>query len=156
MKRKIVGILVVTLLISTVLSVKATVNHPPDVPTIIGETNGKTCTKYNYTFCAVDPDGDDVFYKVCWGDGLVNYWFGPFESGEEVILSHSFCGYPDVKVNEYCVCVRAKDTYDSLGAWGHLHVNITKSKSYINTPFLNFLENHPHLFPLLRQLLELK
>ena len=30
-----------------------------------------------------------------------------------------------------------------------------KSKPYINTPFLQFLENHPHLFPLLRQLLGL-
>ena len=27
-----------------------------------------------------------------------------------------------------------------------------KNKPYINSPFLQFLENHPHLFPLLRQL----
>ena len=30
-----------------------------------------------------------------------------------------------------------------------------KNKPYINTPFLQFLEKHPHLFPLLRQLLRL-
>ena len=31
-----------------------------------------------------------------------------------------------------------------------------KNKPYINTPFLSFLENYPHLFPLLRQLLRLE
>jgi len=30
-----------------------------------------------------------------------------------------------------------------------------KNKPYINTPFLQFLENHPYIFPLLRQLLGL-
>jgi len=32
----------------------------------------------------------------------------------------------------------------------------TPKNKVVNTPFMQFLENHPHLFPLLRQILELK
>ena len=30
-----------------------------------------------------------------------------------------------------------------------------RNKPYLNTPFLQFLENHPYMFPILRQLLGL-
>ena len=36
-----------------------------------------------------------------------------------------------------------------------LEVSMPKNKPYISTPFLRFLENHLHMFPLLRQLLDL-
>lgn len=36
----------------------------------------------------VDPDGDDIFLCIDWGDGTYEEWFGPYESGEIVSTSH--------------------------------------------------------------------
>jgi hypothetical protein len=35
-----------------------------------------------------NPDGDVVYYWIDWGDGTYEDWFGPFESGETVYISH--------------------------------------------------------------------
>jgi hypothetical protein len=64
----------------------------------------------------------------------------------------------------YSIKAKAKDDPNGDGdlsdgtesVWSDpLSVSMPKNKPYINTPFLSFLENHPHLFPLLRQLLGL-
>ena len=39
---------------------------------------------------ADDPEGNDVFYKVSWGDGFIDGFVGPYASGEEVTLSHAW------------------------------------------------------------------
>ena len=36
----------------------------------------------------VDPDGDDIWILIDWGDGSPGEWLGPFESGEIVSFSH--------------------------------------------------------------------
>ena len=56
---------------------------------------------------------------------------------------------------DYEIRVKAKDEYDLESLWsGSLPINMPKTKTF-HTPFLKFLENHPHMFPLLRQILEL-
>ena len=56
---------------------------------------------------------------------------------------------------DHLIQVKAKDVYGAESEWSDpLPVSMPKNKA-INTPFLNFLENHPNLFPLLRQLLDL-
>ena len=56
---------------------------------------------------------------------------------------------------DYEILVKSKDEYDLENLWsGSLPISMPKTKT-INTLFLKFLENHPHLFPLLRQLLGL-
>ncbi len=42
-------------------------NNPPDTPTIDGPTSGKVGVEYNYTFHALDPEYDDVYYYIDWG-----------------------------------------------------------------------------------------
>jgi len=59
------------------------------------------------------------------------------------------------KRGSFIVTAMVKNTDNIGGQWSTLEVSMPKNKA-INTPFLRFLENHPHLFPLLRQLLELK
>ena len=49
----------------------------------------------------------------------------------------------------YIISENNQDNYPWMNINGK-----SKTKS-INTPFLSFLEHHPHLFPILRQLLEL-
>ncbi|MCK5030771.1 MAG: PKD domain-containing protein, partial [Thermoplasmatales archaeon] len=105
-------------------------NSAPEAPTIIGETNGKNETLYNYSFLASDPDGDDVYYYVFWGGFRWEDWYGPFTSEEEIIKSHMW------GINEtFIIYAKAKDVYGAESDWATLEVKITTSKS-INTPFL--------------------
>jgi len=126
-------------------------NFPPNKPSMpTGANSGKAGTSSTYSTSTDDPDGDQVWYKWNWGDEVSN-WDGPYNSGNPVTTSHTWSNQ-----GTYAVKVKAKDTSDVESVWSDpLSVSMPKNKA-INTSFLRFLENHPHLFPLLRQLLELK
>jgi len=62
----------------------------PDAPDIDGRTNGRFKRSYDYTFTTTDPNVDDVYYYIEWGDGAVENWIGPYSSGEEVVVSHTW------------------------------------------------------------------
>jgi len=131
-----------------------TVSPPPSTPTIDGPASGKTGVSYNYNFVAVDPDGDDVYYRIEWGDGSpVTEWIGPYHSGQLVIVSHTF-----MKRGILIIKCQAKDSYDALSNWGQLKVTMPKGTAYIPSLFLELIERFmarfPHAFPILRQLLE--
>ncbi len=124
-------------------------NHPPNTPSIDGPKYGKAREYYDYTICSTDPDGDDVSYAVTWGDGLGAKWLGPYPSGTCVLVQHMW-----FEKGNFNIQVQARDIYDSESDWGTLEVKMPKSKPYFNTLIYQFLENHPHLFPMLRQLLD--
>ncbi|GAG87737.1 unnamed protein product [marine sediment metagenome] len=45
-------------------------NLPPDKPDKpSGESSGKPGVSYVYSSSAIDPDGDQIYYKFDWGDG---------------------------------------------------------------------------------------
>jgi len=125
-------------------------DYAPDACEIDGPTEGKANENTDYTFCTNDPEGHDVEYLIDWGDGFDFNWYGPYESGENVTKGHSWASKGD-----YTIRAKARDIYGAEADWTHLEVSIPKTKA-TNTPFLQFLENHPHLFPLLRQLLGLQ
>ncbi len=125
-------------------------NLPPDKPLITGPTSGKADTPYTYTFTSTDPDGDDVSYYIKWGDGDTTDWTtfqpsGPLGYSE----SHTWSSQ-----ETYTIKAKAKDIYGAESDWAELTVTMPRNKA-INKPFLNFLENHPNLFPLLRLLTQL-
>ena len=119
-------------------------NNPPITPTIAGPSNGKIGETYTYTFSTTDPDDDEITYYVNWGDDTNSGWIGPYSSGEQLNLSHCW----DEK-GTYSIRVKAKDVFDAESDWTTLEVSMPKNKP-INTLFLNILENHPHMFPILR------
>ncbi len=130
-----------------------TASPPPNPPTIDGPASGKTGVSYNYNFVAVDPDGDDVYYRIEWGDGSpVTEWIGPYHSGQLVIVSHTF-----IKRGTLIIKCQAKDSYDALSDWGQLKVTMPKVTGYMPSLFLELIERlmerFPHAFPILRQLL---
>ena len=119
----------------------------PEIP--VGPNSGKVNQEQSYSTSAIDPDDDNLYYCFSWGDGSVD-WFGPYVSGELVSVSHSWS-----EEGEFEIKVKAKDVTGSESDWSDpLVVSMPKS-SAIFTLFLNFLENHPNMFPLLRQLLKL-
>ena len=119
-----------------------------DKPVIIGPNNGSVRMKYTYNISTIDPDNDDVFYLVKWGDSILPQVYGPYPSGKEVVLNHTW-----YKRGTYAIKAKARDIYGAESDWAILEVTVPKNKPYINTPFLRFLENHPRMFPILRFLL---
>lgn len=125
-------------------------NQPPGKPTINGPLSGKCKEKHEYKFLATDPEGEDIFYYIEWGDGDIEEWIGPHKSGEEVIIDHIWS-----EEETYEVRAKAKDIHDDESDWNSLKVTIPK-----NTPFnfhfklLNWLFKQSPLFQsILQQIL---
>jgi hypothetical protein len=117
-------------------------NHPPEKPLIYGKNKGKNGTEYEYTFSAYDPDGDDIFYYINWGDtfweGRWDSWIGPYKSGEEFKLKNIF-----YDKGNYTIRIKAKDKYDYKSDWA-----ILKTSMSYNIKSNTIFENYPSLFRL--------
>jgi hypothetical protein len=124
-------------------------SNPPLIPTIDGLTNGKAGKDYEYTIVTTDPNGDDVTYIIDWGDNSGEEIIGPYPSGEQVTINHSW-----VK-GDYIIMVKAIDTYGKESDWASLEISMPKSKNHINLLFLKLLDNHPNLFQFLRRIFAL-
>jgi hypothetical protein len=119
----------------------------PDTPT--GNISGKTGTYYQYSSRTIDQNGDQVYYKWHWGNVESN-WDGPYNSGDIVTASHSWS-----TDGTYPVKVKSKDIHDEESPWSDpLSVTVPKNKNrqFKNLWINEFLENHPCIFPILRQL----
>ncbi|UCF49968.1 MAG: hypothetical protein JSU91_00370 [Thermoplasmatales archaeon] len=87
-------------------------NIKPYRPDIKGPESGGVGTKYDYIFDSIDPNGDDVYYYVDWGDGEVVEWIGPYGSGEEVKIDHFWS-----EKGEYEIRAKARDALDLESEW---------------------------------------
>ena len=163
MKKKILVILICTLLITTLASFTTTAkkcerkpsthitrqNSPPDIPTVETPEIVVRGHWFHIKTITTDPNNDNVYYKYDI-DGHDYGWVGPFKSGEEHIEKVMVI----VPVGTYTLGVQAKDIHGAESGWDYSIFNVIKTKSAIS-PFLNFLQNYPNLFPILRQLLGL-
>jgi hypothetical protein len=128
------------------------INNPPETPTIDGPTNGEIKIPYNYTFNAVDPDGDDIFYHITWGDGHVEIWKGPFASGEDIVFEHAYS-----MEGTYTIEAKVKDIFEVESGLETLEVTMPRNKEFnfnINL-FYRLFHRFPNTFPMLRQILGL-
>ena len=124
----------------------AAANEPPTTPTIDGPTNGKAGVSQNYRFRSTDPDGDDIHYCIEWGCGESDCT-EPHPSGEEVTASHTYVS------GTFVIRVKATDSNQAESDWATLEITMPKNR-VTQTPFLNFLKQHPNMFPILRLLLQ--
>jgi len=76
-------------------------------------------TDDEFTFYAIDYEEDDVYYWIEWGDGETEEWIGPYDSGEEVKLSHFWSEY-----GIYTISVKAKDEANSESDWSYFTVRV--------------------------------
>jgi hypothetical protein len=120
------------------------VNNPPNRPYINGTKEGKVGIEYEYTFVSTDPEEDDLYYYVDWGDNNTEQWLGPFASGQELKLNHSW-----VETGEYIIRARAKDTFDEESSWGIFTVTMPRNKIVTSSILYQFLERYPFLIKLL-------
>jgi len=123
------------------------VYQSPSIPSINGPTRGKLLVKYTFFISAIDPNNDDVYYYIDWGDNTISDWLGPFESGEEINTSHRW-----LKQGNFEIRIKAKDTMGAVSDWGILTVSMPRDKSISTSPLLRFLERCPLLNLLLQRL----
>ena len=124
-----------------------TPNTAPDKPDIDGQLQGKAGTAYSYRFTTIDPDGDDVYYYIRWGDGKTKDWDGPHISGEGVEFSHT---YADQGI--FIIEAKAKDSVGAESAWATLEVSMPLTKE-IPLLLLYLCKRCPHVFQILQYFL---
>jgi len=125
-------------------------NRVPDAPSITGPYEGKAGKELKFTFSATDFDEDNVYYWISWGDSTKVEDFGPYESGTEVELSHSW----DTK-HDFTIEARVRDEIGAFSAKSTLKLSIPKNKS-VFLDFSNsnwFIDNFTKTFPILKYLL---
>lgn len=121
-------------------------NSPPALPEISGPSSGKSGVEYDFSFVTNDPDEDDILYYIDWGDGIIEEWIGPFASGQELILNHSWS-----ENGRYFIKAKAKDIKYEESTWKTFVINIPRNRFKVNLNFYHFFD----LFQILRMLLKL-
>ena len=121
----------------------------PSAPLIDGKAKGKAGDEYEYTFVSTDSVGSDLYYYIDWGDGKVEDWIGPYASGSDVKVKHTWS-----EEDTYSLKAKAKNTDGVESDWGTLEVSMPVNKVFF-LRFLEFLGHFPNAFPLLRYLLGL-
>ena len=152
MKKNVISIFLCMLLIIPIFSTTVIANEPPSAPDIEGQSSGKPGVVYSYGFCSEDPDGDDMFYCIDWGDGSGEVCIGPFSSGTCATADHTWS-----EQGTYIIKVKAKDIHDAESQLSTLEVKMPINKHfYSNFNLLNWLfERFPNAFPILRHILGL-
>ncbi len=108
-------------------------NTAPFPPTIIGDSQQQNDTLLYVVVSASDADDHDIELFVDWGDGSNSGWLGPFESGYELNVSHSW-----YLPGNYSVTAQARDEHGKLSEWSDpFEVTILPPPEY---PELIFLE----------------
>ena len=112
-------------------------NNPPLKPTIQGTIRGRTDKEYEYTLVTTDPDGDDVYYYINWGDNTSNF-LGPYPSGEEISFKHNWS-----EKGDYTITAAARDIYFDWSNWTTLEVSMPKAhtNNHLMQLFLKISEN---------------
>ena len=117
------------------------INDKPDIPTIEGPTTGKPGSIYKYTFETIDPDDDNVYYYIDWGDETCEEWIGPYDSGEQIFANHQWA-----EQGIYNIRAKAKDIYDAESDWGALEIEMPILQNLFVNQFIHrFIQHFPSL-----------
>lgn len=110
-------------------------SNAPSKPTIVGPTSGKQGVEYDFKIRSIDPTGDNVYYYVEWGDGEIEDWIGPYQSGEEISISHSWNSK-----NSFNIRVKAKDDNSDESFWSTFEISIIKRRFFSNIILYKFIK----------------
>ncbi|MDH7506473.1 MAG: PKD domain-containing protein [Candidatus Thermoplasmatota archaeon] len=118
-------------------------NNPPNTPEISGPLSGKPRVELQYTFYTTDSELDDVFYFVDWGDLTNTSWVGPYSSGEQITLNHTWN-----KKGSYIIKCKAKDVKEAESTWATFEITIPRAslKNRVFLKLTNILQIIKFLF----------
>jgi len=122
----------------------------PLKPTITGPTTGVVnIPLLPFIARGFDPGGNYIWYWIDWDDGSNTGWLGPYVQGTPTFPQSHTWTVPDT----YTIKVKIKDVCGVESSWGTLQVTIPRSKE-INSSFMQFLLDHPNMFPLLQLIIQ--
>ena len=118
-------------------------NIPPEIFQIDGPVLCKVGKEYEYTFSADDPEDDQIYFTINWGDGA-HMWYIADSEGKITVskIWHN--------ISNYTICGRPVDEYVDYGESGTLKVTVTKNKQSTYSLFNLFLERFATLARLLQ------
>jgi hypothetical protein len=121
-------------------------NNHPNNPTITGAISGKAGELFDYIFNSDDPDNDDIFYHIQWEESQFPDIFGPYSSGLNVTLNHSW-----TDTGTYIIRAMVEDIHGAESDWTELEVSMPKIKSeyspynYFIFGKINLIKNHDEI-----------
>lgn len=114
-------------------------NDPPDKPTISGPLFGRAGVNYSYSITATDPDGNQIYYQIEWGDHTSKETLGPYTSGYPTPVNHNWNN-----AGRYTIQVTARDTHSTQSDTTTLTARI--DDIYIINPFfMHFFKQNQHI-----------
>ena len=87
-------------------------NYAPYPPIITGPSLSQKNVEQSFDIMTSDPENEQIYYQIKWGDNQTSEWLGPYQSGEVLTLSHSW-----TNTGFYNITARAKDILDIVGTW---------------------------------------
>jgi hypothetical protein len=131
------------------LAVTITDNTPPEIPQITGPAQGKPGKPYLFNIVSTDAQDQNIYYFIDWGDNTTSDWLGPYLSGIEIHVTHTW-----TEQGSYTVKIKAKDIMDSESDWGTLPIVMPAEYRFSFMHLLQHLfERYPYLFPLVQHIL---
>ncbi len=89
------------------------INSSPSAPAVpSGSDSGIVTLPCTFWTSATDPDGDQVAIRFDWGDGNISDWSNFVNSGQTVLMSHSYSS-----PGTYYVKAQAKDVWGGESEW---------------------------------------
>jgi murein tripeptide amidase MpaA len=104
-------------------------NNAPMKPTLDGEADCMEGKDYQLIVHGSDPENDDLYFFVDWGDQTSGKWTGPFSAGEPASLYHAYSS-----TGQFNIRAKARDVYEEEGPW---------SESITITVFENLAPSDP-------------
>ena len=88
-------------------------NYHPNIPNVTSDSMaGFVDTNFTFIMSSIDDNEDDVYFWIDWGDGTNSGWLGPYNSGEELTLIHTWD-----QTGDYSIGVKAKDIRNTESEW---------------------------------------
>jgi len=106
-------------------------NQPPTILELNGPKKGSPGIEYSYTLKATDPESQDLFYYIDWGDGTNTGWIGPYIPNEETNVNHTF-----TKKGAYTIKAKVKDTMNAESDWATLQVKIPRTRTFASSKII--------------------
>ncbi len=106
-------------------------NSPPEIPIITGPTSGQYGEEHTFEITASDPDNNDIYYYIDWGNGTIEKK-GPYDSGKTINVKHTWN-----EKGKYTIRVRSRDIYDEKSDWATLEVSMPLQLLNIRSSLLN-------------------
>ncbi len=106
-------------------------NYAPTPPQITGPTQGKTGVPYTYTFQSIDPENEDIYYWINWGDSCPSVeWDGPYQSEDILTLNHTYD-----EEGSYTISSKSMDINNQESEWSYFETSMPLSHPHQNNNF---------------------